>query len=136
MTPCESRQWARDHGKHAAKAQAIVRLGLILEYDPDSPPPAWMTHVCDGGKVSDVFWGIAALPSAGDEAGCAAVDRWAARHHADVITPAGWEDGRYCAVMHLGGGYRYGVSYTPERTLRPVPAPGEEQDAPQLQAVA
>ena len=66
--------------------------------------------------VVDTLWGFAALPSAGDEAGMAAVDRWAAKHH----VTAGWVDGRYKAVMHLGGRLRYGVLYTPERTLRPA----------------
>jgi hypothetical protein len=121
---------ARDGGRHAAAAQAILRLGLILETDEDSPVPAWMgTSVIDG-KTYDTFWGYAALPSAGDEAGCAAVNRWASRHH----VPAGWDDGRYKAVMHLGGRLRYGVSYTPERVLRPVPVPAVPAE-PELQAV-
>lgn len=115
-TEWEHRQSQKDHGQHAASAQAYLRLGLILETDEDSPVPMHMSCVSEGGVLTDTLWGYAALPSAGDEAGTAAVDRWAARHHAT----AAWADGRYEAVMHLGGRLRYGVRYTPERSLYPA----------------
>ena len=44
---------------------------------------------------------------------------------------AGWDDGHYCAVIHLGGGYRYGAFFTPERNLHPA-APVTGEDAPVL----
>ncbi len=131
VTDREKRLHAADCGKHAAKAQAFIRLGLILECDDDAPPPIFMTHRIISGKVTEELRGYAALPSAGDEAGCAAVDRFAARHHVQ----AGWDDGHYCAVIHLGGGYRYGAFFTPERNLHPVvpaPAPDDREDAPVL----
>lgn len=126
-TEWEARQYAADCGKHAAKAQAFIRLGLILECDDDAPAPIFMTHRIISGKVTEELRGYAALPSAGDDAGCAAVDRFAARHH----VPAGWDDGHYCAVIHLGGGYRYGAFFTPERNLHPA-APVTGEDAPVL----
>ena len=134
-TEWERRQHAADCGQHATKAQAFIRLGLLLEYDEDSPPPVLMTHILVDGKVIEVLWGAAALPSAGDEAGLAAVDRFAAKHH----VPSGWDDdGRYRALVHLGGGYRYGAFYLPERNLHPVtlPAPAARGDAAEMAGVA
>lgn len=128
----EKRQRAADADRHAAVAQAFMRLGLILEHDEDSPAPVFMTHNAENGKITDTLWGVAALPAAGDEAGCAAVDRFARRHNVS----AGWDDGRYKAVMHLGGGYRYGVFYLPERTLHPVPAPAEAEARPEMAEAA
>lgn len=134
ITDREKRLHAADRGQHAAKAQAVMRLGLILEYDEDSPPPVFMTHMVIDGKVHDAFWGIAALPSAGDEAGTAAVTQWAAKHHA---APE-WKDGRYRAVMRLGGGYLYGVVYVPERVLHPAnpDVPVSREAAPELAEAA
>jgi hypothetical protein len=126
MTPREITLAGTDCGKHAAQAQAVIRLGLILETDEDSPAPLYMTHAITDGKPCDIFWGIAAYSSAGDEAGTAAVDAWAERHHVS----ADWEDGRYRAVMHLGGSYRYGVTYVPESVLfpeRPAASPREPE---------
>jgi hypothetical protein len=127
LTPHETRL-AADSGRHAAAAQAFIRLGLILETDETSPVPTLMTCASENGTVTDTLWGFAALPSAGDDAGTAAVDKWAARHH----VTASWADGRYKAVMHLGGRLRYGVLYTPERTLYPDPA----QARPELTGAA
>ena len=129
-TEWEHRQSQKDNGKHAASAQAFIRLGLILETDEDSPVPMYMTCASEGGVLTDTLWGCAALPSAGDEAGTAAVDAWAAKHH----MKAGWADGRYEAVMHLGGRLRYGVRYTPERSLHPLPGLAAAEDAPVLEA--
>jgi hypothetical protein len=133
-TDWERRQHERDNGRHAAAAQAFLRLHLILEHDEDSPAPVLMSHAVENGKTAEILWGIAALPGEGDKAGCAAVDAWAARYH----VAASWTDGRYRAVMHLGGGYRYGVFYMPERTLHPVPEAREDTpvDAPALAQVA
>jgi hypothetical protein len=124
LTDYERRQHDADNGRHAAAAQAYLRLGLILEYDDSSPVPAYMDHAAQDGKVTETLWGVAAPPSAGDEAGCAAVDRFAARHH----VAAAWEDGRYRASMHLGGNLRYGVFYMPERTLAALATPAEAED--------
>ena len=123
-TRWETEQYRRSCGKHAAQAQAFMRLGLLMEYDEDSPAPmSMMTSLVDGA-VFETLWGCAALPSAGDEKGCAAVDRFAAKHY----VTAGWEEGRYRAVMDLGGGYRYGAFYLPERNLHPaVPASREPE---------
>jgi hypothetical protein len=129
LTDREKRLHAADNGRHAASAQAFMRLGLLLEYDEDSPAPMSLTHTAEAGRVTETLWGCAALPSAGDEAGCAAVDRFAARHH----VTAEWQDGRYRAVIVLGGGYRYGAFYLPERNLHPLPAPAAREDAAKAQ---
>jgi len=116
-TRWETEQYRRSCGKHAAQAQAFMHLGLLMEYDEDSPAPLYMTHDIVDGAVFDTLWGPAAMPSAGDEDGKAAVDRFAAKHH----VTAGWDErGRYAAVMDLGGGYRYGAHYLPERNLHPA----------------
>ena len=77
-TRWETEQYRKDCGKHAAQAQAFMRLALLMEYDEDFPAPLGMTHRIIDSKSFDVLWGAAALPSAGDETGEAAVDRFAA----------------------------------------------------------
>jgi len=125
LTDREKRLHAADCGKHAARTQAFLRLYLLMEYDEDAPAPLSMTHRSIDGTVFDILQGPAALPSAGDEEGTAAVDRFAAKHH----VPARWdEDGRYRAVIVLGGGYLYEAFYLPERNLHSaVPASREPE---------
>lgn len=127
LTDREKRLHAADCGRHAAQAQAILRLGLILETDEDSPAPMFMTHSAEDGKVYDTLWG-AILPSVPEDTAVAALDAWAARHH----VCAGWRDGRYEAVMHLGGSYRYGVKYTPARVLYPPQVAPAAEAQPEL----
>jgi hypothetical protein len=109
----------KDHGYVTALALAHKCFADFIRNDTAGPVPG----PCDQ-------YACAAPPSAGDEAGCAAVDRWAA---ANGLT-ADWKDGAYEAAMSFGP-FSYIVFYLPERTLaeRTAPVSG---DAPQQQAVA
>ena len=86
-TPCEARQYRKDHGQRAATALGYKLLADFLRDDEDGPlPPA-----------STVY---APVMAGSDEERMAVVDAWAALHK----TSAGWdaEHHHYCAKLPFG----------------------------------
>jgi hypothetical protein len=102
-TRWESRQYRKDHGQRASVALQYRMFADFLRCDEDGPAPMRDTHIA-----------VAAPPDVSREEGCAAVDRWAARHH----VKAGWDDeGTYRAEVVFGPEVRYRVVYVPADVL-------------------
>lgn len=101
-TAWETRQYRRNHGRRAAVALEYKLFADFLHGDEDGPVP-----------MRDTIIACAAPPSAGKEDGCAAVDRWAARHH----VTAGWDNGSYSAEVPFGPDLKYRVVFVPMDVL-------------------
>jgi hypothetical protein len=118
-TRWESAQYRRDGGRRMAVALAHKLFADFLREDEGGPcPPA-----CDV-VTSAIATGVST------EEGCAAVDRWAARHH----LTAQWDRDRavYFAEVDFGP-LRYRVVFVPSDVLDGrLDASDAREDAPRL----
>ena len=101
-TAWETDQYRRNQGKRAAVALEYRLLADFLRSDEDGPVP-----------MRDTIIACAAPPSVPTEDGCAAVDRWAVKHHVE----AGWDNGAYAAEVPFGPDLKYRVVFVPMDVL-------------------
>ena len=110
-TPWESAEYRRDHGHRAAVIQAHRDFADFLEADADSPVPP-------PGDIA-----VAVVFSA------AAVDRWAAKHHAKPE----WKNGTRRAAVDFGKELTYCVVFIPPDVLdKQLDAQDTREAAPEL----